>query len=48
MYKREPKIWNGFVSREFILHLIKKKAIEEAKKQKTYKYARTGRIWDAR
>jgi len=45
---KEPKIWNGFVSRQLIMHLIKKLALEEAKKQTRNKPQRMGKMWNAR
>ena len=44
MYK-EPKLYNGFASRKFIMNLIRKAALEEAKKQN---HNRLGKMWTAR
>jgi hypothetical protein len=45
---KEPKLYNGFVSRRLILHLIKKALIEDAKKNNRHVYSRTGRKWGCR
>jgi hypothetical protein len=44
----EPKIWNGFVSRKLIMHLMKKYILEESKKQSRNKPQRVGKMWNDR
>jgi len=45
---KEPKLYNGFASRKFIMNLIKKAALEEAKKKNRNKPQRVGKMWNAR